>query len=169
MSELKLNTITAPHKQAARRVGRGIGSNYGKTAGRGHKGQRARSGGRRDGVFEGGQMPLHRRVPKRGFNSRLAKVTVEIRLSEIEKLKVDEINLAALRAGGLLNSNMRRARIFDSGEIKRKVTISGIGVSKGAKAAIEAAGGSVVIAKAKSKGKFKKSVDTAGVADVPKS
>ena len=141
---LRLNTLQAPAKKAARRVGRGIGSNFGKTAGRGHKGQRARSGGRRDGIFEGGQMPLHRRVPKRGFNSRLARVTVEVRLSEIERLDANDITIDVLREKGILSNGMKRARIFNSGNIKRAVTISGIATSKGARAAIESAGGKIV-------------------------
>lgn len=143
MDRLQLNSLPAPAKKSPRRVGRGIGSNYGKTAGRGHKGQRARAGARRDGVFEGGQMPLNRRVPKRGFNSALARVTVEVRLSDIQRLDADDITPALLREKGVLTNGMRRARIFNSGEIKRAVTVSGIPVSKGARAAIEAAGGKI--------------------------
>lgn len=140
---LRLNTLPAPAKKSGKRVGRGIGSNLGKTAGRGHKGQRARAGARRDGVFEGGQMPLNRRVPKRGFNSRLARTTRQVRLSDIERLDAADITLAALRENGLLGNGALRARIFNSGKITRAVTVSGIPVSKGARAAIEAAGGKV--------------------------
>ena len=143
MENLRLNSLPAPAKKAARRVGRGIGSNYGKTAGRGHKGQRARAGARRDGVFEGGQMPLNRRVPKRGFNSALARVTVNVRLSDIQRLDATDITPALLREKGVMANGILRARIFNSGEIKRAVTVSGIPVSKGARAAIEAAGGKV--------------------------
>ena len=142
-TSFRLNTLSAPPKQKARRVGRGIGSHLGKTAGRGHKGQRARSGARRSGIFEGGQMPLNRRVPKRGFNSRLARVTVQVRLSQIESLAAEEVTLAVLRESGLLGNGMKRARIFNSGTLTRKVTIRGIPVSKGARSAIEAAGGSI--------------------------
>lgn len=139
----KLNTLRGAPKKARRRVGRGIGSNLGKTAGRGHKGQRARSGARRDGVFEGGQMPLNRRVPKRGFNSRLARVTQQVRLSTIQRLGADDITLDVLRARGVLSNGILRARIFNSGKLERAVTVSGIPVSKGAREAIVAAGGKV--------------------------
>lgn len=143
----RLNTLRAPHKQAARRVGRGIGSNYGKTAGRGHKGQRARSGARRDGVFEGGQMPLNRRVPKRGFNSRLARCTAQLRLTDVNRIKSDTIDLAVLRELGVLGNGMKRARIFCSGKVARAVTIGAdVKVTRGARVAIEAVGGSVTVA-----------------------
>lgn len=140
---LRLNTLSAPPKQKARRVGRGIGSHLGKTAGRGHKGQRARAGARRSGIFEGGQMPLNRRVPKRGFNSRLARVTTQVRLSQIESLTAEEITPAVLRESGLMGNGIKRARIFNSGTLTRKVTIRGIPVSKGARSVIEAAGGTI--------------------------
>lgn len=145
MSEsLRVNTLSAPAKKAPRRVGRGMGSHLGKTAGRGHKGQRARAGGRRSRIFEGGQMPLNRRVPKRGFNSRLARITANLRLSDIEGIQSEEITLAVLKESGLLTNGIKRARIYQSGKISRAVTIRGIPITKGARAAVEAAGGKVV-------------------------
>lgn len=144
MSDTRLNTLSAPLKKARRRVGRGIGSQLGKTAGRGHKGQRARAGARRSGTFEGGQMPLNRRVPKRGFKSRLARRTVQVRLSDLQRLPADHIDLALLRKASVLSNGMTRARIFNSGRLARAVTVSGIPVSKGARQAIEAAGGQVI-------------------------
>ena len=149
---LRINNLQSPPKKAPRRVGRGMGSHLGKTAGRGHKGQRARSGARRSRIFEGGQMPLNRRVPKRGFNSRLARVTANLRLAEIDRLQVEEVTPAVLKEKGLLANGVRRARIYHSGSISRAVTISGIPITKGARAAVEAAGGKVVdAAPAKSK------------------
>lgn len=166
-SPLAMNGWNAPARANAKRVGRGIGSGKGKTCGRGHKGQRSRSGGRRDGGFEGGQMPLTRRVPKRGFRSRMARRTAHIRLSDIEKLAnpaqttgevksfadvkkigdikpLGEISVALLQERGMLKNGMTRVRIYHSGEITKAVTIGGdIAVSAGAKAAIEKAGGSV--------------------------
>lgn len=141
-----LNTIkpAAGSKQPRLRLGRGIGSGLGKTGGRGHKGQHSRSGGYHKVGFEGGQMPLQRRVPKFGFTSRKARTTAEIRLSELNQVKVDEIDLAALRDANLIDSNITAAKIFASGEVKRAVTIKGLRVSKGAKAAIEAAGGKII-------------------------
>lgn len=140
---IRLNTLTPPPRKNRKRVGRGIGSGSGKTAGRGHKGQRARSGGRRDGGFEGGQMPLHRRVPKRGFSSRLARSTKEVRLSVLQQLGEDVVSLKTLHDKGILNSRMKRAKIFKSGGIERAITVSGIPVTRGARAEIEAAGGKV--------------------------
>ncbi len=142
---MRLNTLSpAPGRiQSEKRVGRGIGSGLGKTSGRGHKGQKARSGGRVRPGFEGGQMPLQKRLPKYGFTSRMARVTAEIRLSEIDGLSADVIDLAALREAGLISSAIERAKVFLSGEISRAVTLKGIAATAGAKAAIEAAGGKV--------------------------
>jgi large subunit ribosomal protein L15 len=142
---MKLNTIKPAEgaKHAKRRVGRGIGSGLGKTAGRGHKGQKSRSGGFHKVGFEGGQMPLQRRLPKRGFKSLTNRLTAEVRLSDLEKLPVDQIDLLALKQAGLMSDLHRSAKVILSGEITRKVALDGIAVTKGAKAAIEAAGGSV--------------------------
>ena len=142
---MKLNTIKPAEgaKHAKRRVGRGIGSGLGKTAGRGHKGQKSRSGGFHKVGFEGGQMPLQRRLPKRGFKSLTARLTAEIRLSDLEKLPVDAIDLLALKQAGLMSDLHRSAKVVLSGELTRKVALDGIAATKGAKAAIEAAGGSV--------------------------
>ena len=146
MSELmRLNTIKPAdgHKHAAKRVGRGIGSGLGKTGGRGHKGQKARSGGRVRPGFEGGQMPLQKRLPKYGFTSRIARVTAQIRTSELARVEADVIDLAALKAADLINENIQRAKIFLSGDVTKAVTVKGLAVTQGAKAAIEAAGGKV--------------------------
>jgi large subunit ribosomal protein L15 len=142
---MKLNTIKPAQgaKHAKRRVGRGIGSGLGKTAGRGHKGQKSRSGGFHKVGFEGGQMPLQRRLPKRGFKSLTNRLTAEVRLSDLEKLPVDQIDLLALKQAGLMSDLHRSAKVILSGEITRKVALDGIAATKGAKAAIEAAGGSV--------------------------
>lgn len=142
---MHLNTIK-PAKgstQAKKRVGRGIGSGVGKTCGRGHKGQTSRSGGYHKVGFEGGQMPLQRRVPKFGFRSRKALVTAEIRLQELAKVDADVIDLQALKKANVLSEAIKYAKVIASGEIKKAVTIRGIKVTKGAKAAIEAAGGKV--------------------------
>jgi len=128
---------------AKKRVGRGMGSGLGKTAGRGHKGQKSRSGGFHKVGFEGGQMPLHRRLPKRGFTPLDAGRKVEVRLSEINGMPVDEIDLLALKQAGVIPADTLSAKVILSGEITRKVLIRGVGVTKGARAAIEAAGGSV--------------------------
>lgn len=143
--QMRLNTIQPAdgHKQAAKRVGRGIGSGLGKTAGRGHKGQKARSGGRVRPGFEGGQMPLQKRLPKYGFTSRVSRVTAQIRTSELNAVNADVIDLAALKAADLINENILRAKIFLSGDVSKAVVIKGLAVTKGAKAAIEAAGGKV--------------------------
>ena len=140
-----LNTLKPAEgaKTAAKRVGRGIGSGLGKTCGRGHKGQKARAGGFHKVGFEGGQMPLQRRLPKVGFNSRMARVTAEIRLHELNKLDVDVIDLAALQAANLISANIKRAKVMVSGKLEKKVTLKGIMVTKGAREAIEAAGGKV--------------------------
>ena len=130
-------------KHAKRRVGRGIGSGLGKTAGRGHKGQKSRAGGFHKVGFEGGQMPLQRRLPKRGFVSLTAARNVEVRLSEIAKLPVEDIDLLALKQAGVIPGDALSAKVILSGKIERKVALKGVGATKGAKAAIEAAGGSV--------------------------
>lgn len=142
---MKLNTIQPSEgaKQARRRVGRGIGSGLGKTAGRGHKGQKSRAGGFHKVGFEGGQMPLQRRLPKRGFVSLTNWRNAEVRLSEINDLPVDEIDLLTLVQANLVSSHALSAKVVLSGEISRKVILKGVGATKGAKAAIEAAGGSV--------------------------
>ena len=143
---MKLNTIQPAEgaKHSKRRVGRGIGSGLGKTAGRGHKGQKSRAGGFHKVGFEGGQMPLQRRLPKRGFVSLTNTRNVEVRLSEINDLPVDEIDLLTLMQANLVSQHALSAKVVLSGEILRKVTLKGVGATKGAKAAIEAAGGSVV-------------------------
>lgn len=142
---MRLNTLSPDPGRihAEKRVGRGIGSGLGKTGGRGHKGQKSRSGGRVRPGFEGGQMPLQKRLPKYGFTSRKARVTAEIRLSEIAGLGVDVIDMAALREARLVSSAMLRAKVFLSGEITRPVTLKGLGATAGAAAAIVAAGGKV--------------------------
>lgn len=145
MSDMRLNTLApAPgHKSSKKRVGRGIGSGLGKTAGRGHKGLKARSGGTVKPGFEGGQMPLQKRLPKYGFTSRIGMVTAEVRLAELNKVEGDVVDLEALRKAGLINANIKRAKVFLSGELKKPLTLKGLAVTKGAKAAIEAAGGKV--------------------------
>jgi large subunit ribosomal protein L15 len=142
---MKLNTLTPAEgsKHPAKRVGRGIGSGMGKTAGRGHKGQKSRSGGFHKVGFEGGQMPLQRRLPKRGFKSLAAGTVAEVRLSDLQKMPGDEIDLLTLKAAGVVSQLALSARVILSGQIERKVSVRGVGVTKGAKAAIEAAGGSV--------------------------
>jgi large subunit ribosomal protein L15 len=142
---MKLNDIhpAAGSKTARKRVGRGIGSGLGKTGGRGHKGQHARSGGYNKVGFEGGQMPLQRRLPKRGFASMAAGDSVELRLSDLERCGLDSIDPAALKDKGLVPRGINRIKVIATGSISRKVTLTGIGASKGARAAIEAAGGSV--------------------------
>lgn len=144
---MQLNTIKPADgsKKAAKRVGRGIGSGSGKTCGRGHKGQKSRSGGFHKVGFEGGQMPLQRRLPKRGFVS-LAKIrgeTAEVRLSEINNLPVDTIDLLVLKQANIISGNALSVKVFLSGEITRAVTLQGLLVTKGARAAIEAAGGKI--------------------------
>jgi len=145
MDDMRLNTLApaAGAKSDKKRVGRGIGSGTGKTAGRGHKGQKARSGGSVRPGFEGGQMPLQKRLPKFGFTSRIGMVTAEIRLGELNQVDSDVIDLEALLKADLINANIKRAKIFLSGELKKPVTIKGLAVTKGAKAAIEAAGGKI--------------------------
>ena len=142
---MRLNQIKpeAGSKHAKKRVGRGIGSGLGKTAGRGHKGQKARSGGFHKVGFEGGQMPLHRRLPKRGFVSLTKGDTAEVRLSSLDKLPVDDIDILVLKQAGVVPHAALSAKVILNGEIKRKVKLRGLLVTKGARAAIEKAGGSV--------------------------
>ncbi|MFZ1907571.1 MAG: 50S ribosomal protein L15 [Burkholderiales bacterium] len=142
---MRLNDIKpAPGaKSSRRRVGRGIGSGLGKTAGRGHKGQKARSGGFHKIGFEGGQMPLHRRLPKRGFTSLTRDATAEVRLSELERMSASEIDLAVLKAEGVVSRRAQAAKVILSGKLARKVTLKGVRATKGARAAIESAGGKV--------------------------
>jgi large subunit ribosomal protein L15 len=130
-------------KKARRRVGRGIGSGLGKTAGRGHKGQKSRAGGFHKVGFEGGQMPLQRRLPKRGFKSVQLKYAGEITLGQLQTLAADEVDLLTLKAAGLVRQLIKTVKVVKSGELSRKVVLKGIGATAGAKAAIEAAGGSV--------------------------
>ena len=142
---MRLNTLSpAPgSKKSAKRVGRGIGSGYGKTAGRGHKGQKSRTGGTVRPGFEGGQMPLQKRLPKYGFTSRIARTTAQIRLGELNTVAAEVIDLEALKNADLVKDNVTRARVFLSGEIGKAVTVKGLGVTRGAREAIEAAGGKV--------------------------
>ena len=142
---MHLNTLSpAPGRiKEGKRVGRGIGSGLGKTGGRGHKGQSSRSGCSIRPGFEGGQMPLQKRLPKYGFTSRLAMVTAEIRLSELNKVEGEIVDIDSLRAAGLITSGILRAKVFASGEVTKAVTLKGVGATKGARAAIEAAGGKV--------------------------
>lgn len=142
---MRLNTIKPAKgsKHSTKRVGRGTGCGLGKTAGRGHKGQKARAGGYHKVGFEGGQMPLHRRLPKRGFRSPTAGDTAEVRLGDIHKLAVDTVDLAVLKQLGLAHTGALRAKVILAGSIERKVTLKGLVVSKGARVAVEKAGGSV--------------------------
>ncbi|MCU7842675.1 MAG: 50S ribosomal protein L15 [Candidatus Thiodiazotropha sp. (ex Monitilora ramsayi)] len=142
---MRLNTLqpATGSKTDRKRVGRGIGSGLGKTCGRGHKGQKSRSGGFHKVGFEGGQMPLQRRLPKVGFVSRVSLVAAEVRLGELAKVEGDEINLDTLKKAGLVSKATKQVKIFASGEVTRAVKVTGVRVSKGAKAAIEAAGGTV--------------------------
>jgi large subunit ribosomal protein L15 len=142
---MHLNTIKPAKgsKHSIKRVGRGTGCGLGKTAGRGHKGQKARAGGFHKVGFEGGQMPLHRRLPKRGFHSPMSGDTAEIRLGDIDKLSADTIDLTVLKQAGLAHAGARNAKVILAGGITRKVLIKGLGVTKGALVAIEKAGGSI--------------------------
>ena len=142
---MKLNEIkpTEGSKSDRRRVGRGIGCGFGKTCGRGHKGQKSRAGGFHKVGFEGGQMPLQRRLPKRGFVSLTRGDVVEVRLSELDQMAGDAIDLLALKGAGIVSGGARGAKVFLSGTITRAVKLAGISATKGARAAIEAAGGSV--------------------------
>lgn len=146
MSEvMRLNTLSpAPGaKKDAKRVGRGIGSGTGKTAGRGHKGQKARSGGSVRPGFEGGQMPLQKRLPKYGFTSRVARTTAQVRLGELNAVQGDVVDLESLKSADLIKDNVTRARIFLSGELSKTLTVKGLVVTKGAREAIEKAGGKI--------------------------
>ena len=145
MAEMELNTIKpgAGSKHAARRVGRGIGSGLGKTAGRGHKGQKSRAGGFHKVGFEGGQMPMQRRLPKRGFKSAALKFRAEVTLGDLQRLGADEVDLLTLKQAGLVGELIKVVKVIKAGELQRKVSIKGIGATAGAKAAIEAAGGTV--------------------------
>ena len=142
---MRLNTLApAPGaKSSAKRLGRGIGSGVGKTGGRGHKGQKSRSGGSVKPGFEGGQMPIQRRLPKFGFTSRVGMVSDQVTLAEIAKVEGDTVSVETLKAAGLVKKEIQFVKVMKSGEISRAVTVSGVKVSKGAKEAIEAAGGKV--------------------------
>ena len=142
---MELNSIkpAAGAKHSKRRVGRGIGSGLGKTAGRGHKGQKSRSGGFHKVGFEGGQMPLQRRLPKRGFKSLSLKYNAEVTLSDLETLGLPDVDLLALKTAGLVRSIAKVVKVVKSGELTKAVKLNGIGATAGAKAAIEAAGGSL--------------------------
>ena len=145
---MKLNTLSPAEgsRRDGKRVGRGIGSGFGKTCGRGHKGQKSRSGGGVKAGFEGGQQPLQRRLPKSGFSSRISRVTAEVRLGELAKVTgVDVIDLAALRNAGIIHSGIKRAKVFLSGKLTAPVTVKGLAVTKGARAAIESSGGNVEV------------------------
>lgn len=145
MSDMQLNTIQPAEgsTHAKRRVGRGIGSGLGKTAGRGHKGQKSRSGGFHKVGFEGGQMPMHRRLPKRGFTSRDQHLHAQVRLSDLQNLPVDVIDVQVLKQAGVIGQAVKFVKVFKSGELSRKVSLQGMGVTVGAKAAIEAVGGTI--------------------------
>ena len=161
---MELNNLkpAAGAKHARRRVGRGIGSGLGKTAGRGHKGQKSRAGGFHKVGFEGGQLPLQRRLPKRGFKSRSAGLTAEVTLSDLEKLGLDEVDLLVLKQAGLAAESARGAKVIKTGELTRKVVLAGVAATAGARAAIEAAGGSApVLPTAEKPGKLKKKADRA--------
>ncbi len=142
---MRLNTIKPAEgsKSDRKRVARGIGSGLGKTAGRGHKGQKARSGGFHKVGFEGGQMPLQRRLPKIGFTSRKGRFVAEVRLHELAKVDAEVVDLKALQDADILPENIQRAKVVLSGKIEKAVTVRGLGVTKGARAAIEAAGGKI--------------------------
>ena len=142
---MRLNTLSpaAGSKSAPKRLGRGIGSGLGKTGGRGHKGQKSRSGGKVRPGFEGGQMPLKQRLPKVGFTSRIGRRTAEVRLSELAKVEGDVVSLDTLKAANIIDARTLQAKIILSGVVDKAVTVQGVGVTKGAKEAIEAAGGTI--------------------------
>jgi large subunit ribosomal protein L15 len=142
---MRLNTLkpAAGSRPTRKRVGRGIGSGLGKTCGRGHKGQHSRSGGYHKVGFEGGQMPLQRRLPKVGFSSRKGAFVAEVRLNELEKANADVVDLDALKKADIVAENIQRAKVILSGELSKAITVKGLAVTKGAKAAIEAAGGKI--------------------------
>jgi large subunit ribosomal protein L15 len=145
---MQINTIKPADgsKKARRRVGRGIGSGLGKTAGRGHKGQKSRAGGYHKVGFEGGQMPLQRRLPKRGFKSAQLKFNGQITLTDLERLDVAEVDILTLKAAGLVRELVKTVKVIKSGELTRKVLLKGVGATAGAKAAIEAVGGAIEVA-----------------------
>jgi len=147
MSEVitQLNTLAPAEgsKSARRRVGRGIGSGLGKTGGRGHKGQHSRAGGFHKVGFEGGQMPLQRRLPKRGFTSTTQHLRAEVRLSDLQRMPIEEVDIQTLKQSGVIGQGVRYAKVIKSGELSRKVVLKGIAATAGARAAIEAAGGQV--------------------------
>lgn len=142
---MQLNTIKPAEgsTHAKRRVGRGIGSGLGKTAGRGHKGQKSRAGGYHKVGFEGGQMPLQRRLPKRGFKSAQLRFNAEVTLTDLERLGAEEVDLLSLKQAGLVGELVKTVKVIKTGSISRKVALKGIGATAGAKSAIEAAGGSI--------------------------
>ena len=142
---MKLNTINPSpgSRKNSKRVGRGIGSGLGKTAGRGHKGLKSRSGGKVKAGFEGGQMPLQKRLPKFGFSSRIGRLTAQIRLGELNRIQEDVIDLEVLRSAGLIGKNTERVRVFLSGEILKSITTKGLVLTAGARRAVEEAGGKV--------------------------
>ena len=142
---MRLNTLKPGEgaKKAGKRLGRGIGSGLGKTSGRGHKGQHARAGGFHKVGFEGGQMPLQRRLPKIGFRSQISREVAEVRLHELTKVEGDVVDLLGLKAANVIGQEIKRVKVIASGEIGKAMTIKGLGVTKGARAAIEAAGGKV--------------------------
>ena len=142
---MRLNTLSpAPgSRKDSKRVGRGIGSGDGKTAGRGHKGQKSRSGGSVRPGFEGGQMPLQKRLPKYGFSSRMARTTAQVRLSELNAIEGDVVDLDALKAADIVKDNVLRARVFLSGDLGKALTVKGLAVTKGAREAVEKAGGKI--------------------------
>jgi len=144
-TEMKLNDIRPAKgsKSTRKRVGRGIGCGFGKTAGRGHKGQKSRSGGYHKVGFEGGQMPLQRRLPKRGFASRTARYNAEIRLYQLQVMKADVIDMDLLKSESIVGHDTKKVKIINTGELDRAITVKGLAVTKGAQAAIEAAGGKV--------------------------
>jgi len=144
---VRLNTLKPARgsKPTPKRLGRGIGSGLGKTSGKGHKGQHARAGGYHKVGFEGGQMPIQRRLPKRGFNSAMARESAEVRLSDLNKIKAVEVDLAVLKAANIVSPETKRAKVFLSGKIERAVTLKGVKATKGAAAAIAQAGGKVEV------------------------
>ena len=144
-NEMRLNNLSPAEgaKKAAKRVGRGIGSGFGKTAGRGHKGLKSRSGGTVKPGFEGGQMPLQKRLPKYGFTSRIGRTTAQVRLHELNRIEGDLVDLVALKKANLIKNNVLRVRIFLAGTIENAINVKGLVVTKGARDAIETAGGSV--------------------------
>ncbi len=145
ITKMRLNPLkpAAGSKPTPKRLGRGIGSGLGKTSGKGHKGQHARAGGYHKEGFEGGQMPIQRRLPKRGFNSAMARESAEVRLGDLSKIKVAEVDLAVLKAANIVAPETKRAKVFLSGKIERAITLKGIKATKGAAAAIAQAGGKV--------------------------